>query len=192
LSVAGNSWPTSVASSVGPLAAGQATTVDVAVSIPSDPAPEQVPIASDSFALLAVSASEPRVSAQAEGTTVAEATPAVDLGGDQAGSGAPGDQVIYVFTVTNMGNYTDTFTLSLAGWAWPSALSVSATDALAPGESQTVTLTVDIPVDATDGDTDTVTLMAISTLDPGVSDNAMATTTAEGWRYYLPIILKND
>ena len=192
LSVSGNGWSTSVMSMTGELGSGVAMTVDVVVIIPNDPAAMRVPIGSDTFTLEAVSNAEPAAMAQAAGTTVAEATPAVDLGGDQAGSGAIGGQATYAFPVTNMGDYTDTFTLTLTGGVWPSMLSMTTTTALEPGASQTVTLTVDIPTGATTGNTDTLTITAISMLDPGVSDSAMATTTAVGRRIYLPIIVKND
>jgi uncharacterized membrane protein len=90
-----------------------------------------------------------------------------------------------------MGDYIDTFTLTVAGALWPSVLSASQTDPLPPGDSQAVTLTVSIPVSAANGDTDTATVTAVSMLDPGVSDSATATTMAVIYRIYLPILFKN-
>ncbi len=66
LSVAGNVWPTSVMATTGELGPGEATTVDVVVTIPNA-------VGSDTFTLTAASITEPDVMAQAEGTTVAEA-----------------------------------------------------------------------------------------------------------------------
>ena len=66
LAVAGNVWPTTVMATTGELGPGEATTVDVVVTIPNT-------IGSDTFTLMAVSLSEPSVMAEAEGTTVAEA-----------------------------------------------------------------------------------------------------------------------
>jgi len=66
LSVAGNTWPTTVMATTGELGPGEATTVDVVVTIPHA-------LGSDTFTLTAVSLSEPDVMAQATGTTVAEA-----------------------------------------------------------------------------------------------------------------------
>jgi hypothetical protein len=194
LSVAGNNWTTSVMSRTGELGPDESTTVDVFVTIPTGPVAQQVIVDSDTFTLTAASMIEPFVMAQAEGTTFAEATPAVDLGADQAGSGAAGIEVTYVFTVTNLGDYTDSFTLTLTGAVWTSTLSVEMTDPLAPGANQAVTLMVDIPMDAEAGASDTVTLSAISMLDPAVSDSATATTESTGMPYhylYLPIVVKN-
>ena len=66
LSVAGNIWPTTVMANTGDLGPGEATTVNVVVTIPNS-------FGSDTFTLMAVSDTEPGVTAQAEGTTVVEA-----------------------------------------------------------------------------------------------------------------------
>ncbi|MGD8627169.1 MAG: S8 family serine peptidase, partial [Anaerolineae bacterium] len=112
LAVAGNMWDTSVASSTGEMPPMSTTTVDVMVTIPTTPVGVESPIASDTFTLTAVSASEPTAMAQATGTTVAEADLAVTLGNDQANAGPPGSQVSYTFTVVNQGAYTDTYALA--------------------------------------------------------------------------------
>jgi hypothetical protein len=98
--------------------------------------------------------------------------------------------VTYTFSVVNQGTYTDTYTLALSGAAWPVTLPFTMTAALAPAASQDIILTVDIPAGATIGSTDTLTLTATSMFDPGVGDSAMATTTADLHRTYLPLIQK--
>jgi hypothetical protein len=98
--------------------------------------------------------------------------------------------VSYTFTVVNQGAYTDTYTLALSGATWPVTLPFTMTAALAPAASQEIVLTVDIPSGAAVGTTDTVTLTATSMLDPVVGDSAVATTTSEFLRFYLPLIHK--
>jgi hypothetical protein len=67
LSVADNVWPTVVAVSTGELNPGEATTVNVVVTIPAAPVN-----LSDTFTLTVTSVAEPAVSVQAQGTTVVE------------------------------------------------------------------------------------------------------------------------
>jgi hypothetical protein len=52
---------------------------------------------------------------------------------------------VYTFTVTNNGNYTDTFDLGLAGYTWSTQLSTSSTGPLWIGDSATFTVGVDVP-----------------------------------------------
>lgn len=190
LAVAGNVWPTVVAPETGALNPGEAVTVEVAVTIP---APQgHVPVDSDAFTLRATSLADETVIAEANGTTISDATPAVSVGTDQAASGAPGEQVVYVFTLANLGDYTDTFELSLSGATWATGLSITTTGEIAPGAMVMITVTVDIPAGVEDGDVDVVTLTATSLLDPTVTDTATATTTAvvTDFFIYLPTILK--
>ncbi len=190
LSLDGNLWPTTVLTETGPLNPGEVIAVDVVVTIPV--ATGRVPVGSDTFTLTATSQSDQAATAEVEGTTVSDATPAVSVGADQSASGAPGEQVVYVFTVTNLGDYADTFELTLSGATWASGLSIATTGEILPGAMVTVTVTVDIPAGAVDGATDVVTLTATSTLDPTVSDTATATTIATVglFRVFLPLIQK--
>jgi hypothetical protein len=112
----------------------------------------------------------------------------------QEGSGLPGETVVYTLTVTNLGNYTDTFSLEASG-LWTPRPSVGSTGPLGVGESFVFTLEVAIPASADEGSSDLATVTAQSEFDPGVSSSAEATTTAlppPGWQVYLPLVLKNS
>jgi uncharacterized membrane protein len=194
LAIAGNAWDTSGPASVGPLGVGDAATVAITVTIPQEPglgslALDSAIVASDSYTLTASSGLDEQVSAYATATTNAVVNPVVSMSGDQAGSGMVGTQVTYVFTVTNVGDYRDSYTLTVEGF-WPATLSVSNTGPLAPGASSTVSLTVHVPTDIADGDQAVTTLMAISGWDGDVTASTHATTTGYWWRYYLPVVFR--
>lgn len=107
------------------------------------------------------------------------------------GSGAPGAAAVYTLTVTNEGNYTDTFQLS-AGGVWTPTLSTDTAGPLAPGEVFTFTLDVAIPAGAAGGSTDMTTVTATSGWDASIWATAQVTTTAVGgeYRVYLPVVLR--
>jgi uncharacterized repeat protein (TIGR01451 family) len=107
-----------------------------------------------------------------------------------AATGAPGDTVAYMLTLTNSGNVMDTFELSAAGNTWTTTHPLSMT--LAAGMSTNVTVEVAIPSGAADGASDTVTITATSMGDPSQSDSSVLTTTAEWLRLYLPIIFRSE
>jgi hypothetical protein len=103
----------------------------------------------------------------------------------KSGSGRPGDQVMYEYTVTNFGPETQDINLSLSGNAWETGAPAS-TGAFAPGMSATVTVTVIIPA-APGATSDSFTLEAAGV--KGGLDTATGTTTT----FYvnlLPITLK--
>ncbi len=179
-------WPTDAPESTGELAAGASTTVPVTVTIPSVPG---VIIASDTFTLTAsgvVGGFD-----TATGTTLVNVNPAAEVLDPQDASGEPLEQVPYQFTVTNTGDYTDSFTLSLAG-IWTATLPAGDnTGLLAPGASATVTVLVQVPGDVERGASEVTTLTATSDLDPAISASAEVTTTAiVGYFIHLPIVSK--
>jgi hypothetical protein len=108
-----------------------------------------------------------------------------------AGSGAPGDALVYSLTVENTGNLTDTYTVTVGGHAWPLAFPGTA-GSLAPGASASIVLTTTIPLSATDGETDVVNVTVTSQADPALSAGAVLTSTAlVPLRFlYLPLILR--
>ncbi|NUM44933.1 MAG: carboxypeptidase regulatory-like domain-containing protein [Anaerolineales bacterium] len=102
-------------------------------------------------------------------------------------SAPPGETLMYTFTLTNTGNLPDTFTLQVDS-TWPAGLSALITPLLDPGESYTFTLTVTIPMNAQVGENDLATVTVISQTDASVLATAQATSTAESFRVYLPLM----
>ncbi|MCL4506574.1 MAG: S8 family serine peptidase [Chloroflexi bacterium] len=83
--------------------------------------------------------------------------------------GLPGQTVTHVLRLRHTGDagITDTFTLSMTGNAWPTAISAGQVQ-LAPCTSSLVTLTVTIPPTATRDTLDTITLSATSANSPSL------------------------
>ncbi|MGC9399509.1 MAG: M14 family zinc carboxypeptidase [Anaerolineae bacterium] len=102
----------------------------------------------------------------------------------------PGTPVTYTVTLTNTGQVSDIFDVTLAGNVWPTEVVSDTVGPLAPGASASLTLTVTIPVDAGDGDSDTVTVTAALQDDPQESASVTLTTTAYVRRIYLPLVLR--
>ncbi len=103
---------------------------------------------------------------------------AVDLAPDtQDGYGDPGATVSHVLTVTNNGNFEDTYNLSFAGNTWVTALSQSSVT-LAAGASVNIAMDVTVPADALPAAMDSVTVTAVSVADPLVTESVVANTYA--------------
>ncbi len=188
LDVAGNLWATDAPLSTGMLDPQETITFTVSVTIPPDPL-DAVILASDTFTLTATGSLGG--SAEATGTTYAGAEPAVAVSAAQTGDALPGEVVTYTFTVTNQGNYTDTFTLAVTG-VWTATLPGGlSTGPVGAGDTVIVTVVVVIPAGAADGDDDVATLTVTSSLDSGVAATTTATTTAviaPQYRVYLPVV----
>ena len=187
LAVSGGSWPTELmGSSPITLTAGATATLSVRVEVPVD-----FSSPTDSFTLTATSLGIPGISLQAQGETSLGIEAGAAFSAAQSGAGQAGEMLEYVFTLTNQGNYTDTYTLSLSG-EWntylPGGMSVGP---LGAGESVTVTLLVAIPTEAVQGDSDVTILTATSSLDGSVAVSVNATTSVVVYyRNYLPILNK--
>ncbi len=175
----GNAWAVSMPASVGPLAPGAFASVDVQVLIPAAPALQGVVIATDTLRITATSGLDAGVSAAATATTNALVNPAVQvsaLPADQ--TAAPGATLTYTVFITNSGDYTDTFDLSLSGASWPVEVSAAAVGPLAPAASASVVVSVTVPLQPS-AFQDTFALRAVSRLDMLVSAAAARTTHAD-------------
>ncbi len=117
--------------------------------------------------------------------------PDVALGPVHVGSAGRGCAITYTLTLTNNGNYTDTFNLSVGGAEWESYLSSARSGLLPPGRSFSFTLTVTVPFAISDTQ-DVATVTVASRLGQDVSDFIQVTTTAgeASCRACLPFIIK--
>jgi len=145
------------------------------------------------------SAADPSKIDQVKTETIAcGSTAALVLSAPPDGSGAPGSVVNYPYTLTNVGNASNSFTLSAASTTgWPGALyaddgagggiagdgvrqagetsSGASTGVLAPGESYRFFLAVTVPPGSADGAHDDARVSAVGA---GASGSDQVTTSA--------------
>lgn len=128
-------------------------------------------------------------------TTTAAAAPAIGLPADMVGDGLPGSSVTYVVTVTNAGNITDTYTMTLAAPGWftefgsPFDGSMALLADVPAAHSRAVTVVVTLSPLAQIGAEDTAVVQVVSAADPNLSAAVYITTQAAHGAYpvYLPV-----
>lgn len=185
-SAATASWPVGVPSTVT-LDAGAGAEVVVTVAVPADAAGG----AADVVAVTATSAGDPSVSATAVLTTTAVPVYGLVLAPMTAAqSAAPGSVVTYTLTLTNTGNVSDTYAITLNGNSW--ATSGPENVMLAAGQATAVAISVTIPETALHEESDSATVTVTSAGDGQVTGNSTLTTTAVTtaveYLLYLPVI----
>ncbi len=182
LLISGESWTTTLLTA-SPIAlqAGMTATIQVQVDIP------HAPNTSDSFTITATSVNSPTVSSSAMGTTNAVVNPAVNASTDNDNqTGNSGEVLTYTVSVTNTGDYTDTFTVDLSGNLWPTSASTASVGPLGAGQSTSIEVYVTVGASGSDS----VTVAFISDLDNNVSDSVVLTSVVGTFEIYMPTVLK--
>jgi uncharacterized membrane protein len=115
-----------------------------------------------------------------QATTTVSQTAGVDVRDSSAGSGLPGETVVYSHTLENTGNGLDEFELTATAVPtnWLVTLVPTQTGFLNPGEAISFTVSVQIPADAVSGAQHEVMVTAVAT-DPYASDSLTNTTTVD-------------
>ncbi len=189
LVLSGNAWNSLAPLSTGWMSSGSGSPVSVRVEIPHLFG-RDIHSGTDHFSLDVVSHWDSQVTVRAEVTTTARVDAGLQLLPISAAiTGLPGQVITYTFTITNTGNYTDTFNLSADG-VWHASLSQTTTGQMLPGASVQAILWVDVPGDAADQSSDITTVQAVSTLDASVTAQVQVTTTAVWRRMFLPVMMK--
>jgi uncharacterized membrane protein len=104
-------------------------------------------------------------------------------------SSYPGSTVTYNLQVTNSGDLSDTFDVSLSH-TWPTTVSLAALGPLSPGLSATLDVMVYVPRDAQVGLADTATVTITSRGDKQQSASATLTTSAGPYKLFLPLLTR--
>jgi len=182
----GNSWSVGLPLTTS-LGAGESAPVTVTVSIPAEAAGG----AADVVEVTTTSAGDAGVSASATLTTTAVNLYGLLLSPAAAEQiSAPGAAITYTLTLTNTGNVSDSFAISLSNNAWSTIAPANVT--LDAAETREIAVKVTIPFAALHGSSDSVTVTVTSAGDGLVTAVSNLTTTAVDGDYqvYLPAILK--
>ncbi|MCP4428975.1 MAG: hypothetical protein GY803_31205, partial [Chloroflexi bacterium] len=149
----------------------------------------------DYTTVIATGSTDPSVTDLAIDHTTAVISYGVTIAPDNVAFSEPDQQVAYAHTITNMGNFTETFNLSaVSGQGWGTAVAPTAIT-LGASESGPVAVTVTVPAVVVSGTVDVTTITAVSTTpNSNASDSATDTTTISytvggPTTVYLPIIL---
>jgi hypothetical protein len=156
-------WDVSFPNVVGPLAPGAAEGMVVTVTVPlsalpGDSAPITVTLTSQGNPAFAETV--------ALTATALYRGPLVSPLSDQ-GAGDPGAIVTYTLSVTNSGETTETFIVSIEQAAWPTSAPANL-DPLQPDEATSLQVTVTVPLTAAAGASDQA-ILRISSPTPGVA-----------------------
>ena len=103
-----------------------------------------------------------------------------------SGTAEPGKTIAYTLILTNTGVLTDIYMATIVDSGWPLELPDTSVE-LAAGTNRSLELRVTIPPEARPGDADVAHIRLTSTLDPSIAQIARLETTADPYRYYLPL-----
>ncbi|MCP4359199.1 MAG: S8 family serine peptidase [Chloroflexi bacterium] len=177
-------WPTTLLTT-SPLSVlqGMTATISIQVDIPLTVYGGDM----DSFVLQAESTSQPGVVITGTGATSIPVVADLAASGNSSQSGFPGESITYTVAITNQGNLTDTFDLTMGVSNWPVTSTVTAVGPLAPDS----TIPVEIVVSVGSGTDDSVNVTFTSTNDSAVSQTVTLVTNAlREYQIYLPAIQK--
>ena len=121
----------------------------------------------DTTHITATSQFSPTVHDAVTDTTFVNRNVEVEFAPDNSGRGRPGETLLYTHTLTNTGNYTDTFQLTSSGWG---TLLGPAEVTLGANASRTVEVEVIIPSLALSNTVNTTLITATSQFQPTIYD----------------------
>ena len=184
VAAAGNAWRTTLASTVGPLAAGAGVDLSVNVSVPT----AAIGGTTDRVEITLTSQGNPAQSFSSVLTTTANAVYGLTLEPPaMTGLGSLGTTVTYTLRFTNTGNTTETLALDYVGSTWNVQLLPAINVTLTAGAGSNIIARVTIPPTATGRPSDTV---LVKVMGAGLS-KISALTTQVVFHVYLPLVTKS-
>jgi uncharacterized membrane protein/murein tripeptide amidase MpaA len=181
-------WTADFPATVGPLAPNQAAAIVVNVTVPTNAL-----AGATNLTALRFSSDQPGTfQNEAQLQTTANAIYDLELAGAAQSQTVYGDAlpVTYTLQVTNTGNTTDTFSISISS-TWAVTLSPSLPFSLAAGQSVWITVVVLVPDGLQSGDSDVALLTITSQGDPARTLQATLTTEVAWYSTYLPVLLNH-
>jgi uncharacterized membrane protein len=184
-----NQWTAQVANTIGPLNPGEVVTLPVTVTVPLDATCNAL----DDFAVVLTSRNEPARTAAAALRASASLICGVDLQpADSTLFGAAGEELVHVLHLTNTGNITDRFNLTItnnsSGWKVYILPNTPAELTLAAFASVDLSVHIVIPPDALAGQVQHVTIQANSIGDDSQVASSELTTEVKVYNFYLLFI----
>jgi uncharacterized membrane protein len=183
LEIANNQWPvtlwdatfTTQIDQIGPLAPCASQQFGVRVEVPNTTTYVQ-----DTAVIRARSQTDSLVTASSLLSTD-NAAPDVAAGPDMNRDGISGEPVTYTLHITNSGNITDVYDVSLSQNSWPTTFvpPLTQTPPLPPGQSLILTAVTTIPTGTPAGQSDPAVFDLVSQNYPSVADAAILTTNAK-------------
>lgn len=182
-----SAWPVDAPAQVGPLAPGESATINVMVQIPAGLPPRS----SDSVQVTSTSqGNRIRNSTSLLTTRVQDYYEATWQPPSMQKMGSPGSQVVFELEIVNSGFSPDSYSLSLSGNSWTSAILTETTLLnIFPNDRRTVRIGVTLPATISGGEQDSVVISAQSLTEPALNVQAVITTTA-AYRALLPMIVR--
>lgn len=187
LDLSATNWAVSSPATIGPLDAGQSGSFDVTVVVGSGLA--------DTAVVTVTSGIDSGISDTVALNSSLLVVPDVTASQDMTMTGEIGSVVTYTVWVTNAGNITDSYAISLGTAVWTTTTSMTNTTDLAPGESAMVEVYVVVGQEASDTVAVTFTSNYVPALSFAGSATVQLTTygpaTPPVYWVYLPIGIKN-
>jgi uncharacterized repeat protein (TIGR01451 family)/fimbrial isopeptide formation D2 family protein len=158
------------------LAAGQTATFVITVTVPTGASATDQGVT----VITATSTLSPSLSAVDTDTTNTAVVPGLSLDPDHTQTVPPGQVVTYTHMLTNEGNATDTFTLTVTSVGpFPTTDDVPPNITLTAGQTATFVITVTVPLTASATDQGVTVITATSTLSPALQVTDTDTTNVE-------------
>ncbi len=180
VTLTGARWQTTAPGAIGPLLAGATLSFPVTVTIPT----ETLYGMADVVTVTVTSAGDPSRSARATLHTTADAVYGLALWPPEImANGDVGKTVVYTLALTNTGNITDVYSLTLSRATWPTTLTPTLVT-LAPQATTPVTALVTVPWEIFTGITDTARVTVSGTGVSAYSDLTTAAISAD----CLPVV----
>lgn len=178
-------WDFDYPTGTGSLNPGQSIQVQVVITVPLGASPQQVGIT----IITATSALNSSVKDTVVDTLTVAQIPGIQFTPTYSNALLPGEAITYTHTLTNTGDYTDTYTVELESdpFGWAELLPDDPFDViLASGQVTPVVVVVSVPEHAAAGFANTIIIRATSQYDPQVTATVTDTVTAKptvGTRY---------